>query len=54
MADRELYKITQYLLHIAQIADLRTIMHKVRLQFFVFMYSPLTELEAHYQIAGRA
>lgn len=28
MADRELYKITQYLLHIAQIADLRTIMHK--------------------------
>ena len=36
VADRELYKITQYLLHLAQVADLRTIMHKVGFQLFVF------------------
>ena len=36
VADRELYKITQYLLHLAQVADLRTVMHKVGSQLFVF------------------
>jgi hypothetical protein len=52
MADRELYKLTLYLLHIAQVADFRTFSHKVNLVLRVSvlpMYSLVLELETSRQ-----
>lgn len=32
MADRELVKLTRYLLHVANVPDFRTVTHKVRVR----------------------